>query len=251
MRLLPLIFAYLILTPPSFASGDDHDANRNDDRPVLVELFTSQGCGLCPEANQYLGELDQNENVFVLAYGVSYWDMYGWRDTYARPEYVQRQRTYLPHMGVSRLYTPHFVIDGATQAPGGQQDKVLEAVENRLEEMPASPFISIEYGPFGSFIVNVDGEEPEEDLEVWLVAYSPGWASVSIDGGENEGIDMLHYNMVKGLTYLGSWEGGEAEYMGESFRHYGTVAILQGANGGQIIGYAIFEPDCDDDHSHD
>ncbi len=75
-------------------------------RPVLVELFTSQGCGLCPEANRYLGELDQRDNVFVLAFGVSYWDMYGWADTYARPEYVQRQRTYLPRLGVNRLYTP-------------------------------------------------------------------------------------------------------------------------------------------------
>ncbi len=213
-----------------------------ESRPVLVELFTSQGCGLCPQANRYLGELDQRDNVFVLAFGVSYWDMYGWADTYARPEFVQRQRTYLPRLGVNRLYTPHFVVDGVTDAPGWNQDKVSEAVNARLEAMPDSPSIRLNDGPFGSFIVRVDGEAPEANLDVWLIAYAPGWASQEIGAGENEGVEMLHYNMVKSLTYLGRWSGGQAEYMGEAYRRYGTVAIVQGANGGPIYGYARVEP---------
>ncbi|MFT6462620.1 MAG: hypothetical protein ACJAU5_001370 [Maricaulis maris] len=220
------------------AAGAFEEPGADDERPVLVELFTSQGCGLCPEANRYLGELDQRDNVFVLAYAVSYWDMYGWTDTYARPEYVQRQRTYLPRLDVPRLYTPHFVVDGVTDAPGWEQDAVANAVDARLTAMPGSPVITVADGPFGSFQVSLDGEAPEEDLDVWLVAYAPGWASVSVRSGENEGLDMLHYNMVKSLTYLGNWSGGPAVFTGESFRRFGTVAIVQGANGGPVYGYA-------------
>ncbi|MHA6288002.1 DUF1223 domain-containing protein [Maricaulis sp. CAU 1757] len=212
-------------------------------RPVLVELFTSQGCGLCPAANRYLGQLDRRDNVFTLAYAVSYWDMYGWEDTYARPEYVQRQRKYLSRLNVSRLYTPQFVVDGVLDAPGWEQDAVADAVEQRLWVMPDSPIIEIEDGPFGSYIVRLFGDAPEEDLDVWLVAYAPGWHQVEIAGGENEGLVMDHYNMVKSLTYLGMWSGGEAEFMGESLRQYGIVAIVQGAHGGPIYGYARIEPE--------
>lgn len=252
MRLLTSIFAALVLSQSADAinAGDDEtETSDHTGRPVLVELFTSQGCGLCPDANRYLGELDQRENVFVLAYAVSYWDMYGWVDTYARPEYVQRQRTYLPRLGVSRLYTPHFVVDGVTDAPGWNQDKVSEAVAERQWAMPDSPMIAIEDGPFGSFRIKLDGEAPEDNLDVWLVAYAPGWKSIEIEAGENAGREVLHYNMVKSLTYLGNWNGGEAEFTGESYRRFGTVAIVQGANGGPIYGYAHVEA-ADSEHGH-
>jgi len=249
MRCLAPILSLCVLAGSLLASNasaqetPDATATPAAERPVLVELFTSQGCGLCPDANRYLGELDQRENVFVLAYGVSYWDMYGWEDTYARPEYVQRQRTYLPRLDVPRLYTPHFVVDGVIDAPGWRQDKVAHAVDQRLTAMPDSPVIEIEDGPFGSFIVRLDGEAPEEDLDVWLVAYHPGWSQMEITAGENEGLVMDHYNMVKSLTYLGMWSGGPAEFMGESMRRYGTVAIVQGAHGGPIYGYAHVGPE--------
>jgi hypothetical protein len=244
MRLILALLTAALLNLPAFAQTGTDAAAAADGatRPVLVELFTSQGCGLCPEANRYLGELDQRENVFVLAFAVSYWDMYGWTDTYARPEYVQRQRAYLPRLHVPRLYTPHFIVDGVTDAPGWNQDRVAEAIDARLAAMPDSPSIALRDGPFGSFIVRIDGEAPEDELDVWLAAYAPGWASVDIGAGENEGLEMLHYNMVKSLTYLGRWSGGQAAFMGESFRRYGTVAILQGANGGPIYGYARVEP---------
>ncbi|MED5204984.1 MAG: DUF1223 domain-containing protein, partial [Pseudomonadota bacterium] len=140
MRHLLSLILGLFLVAPALA-GDDETVrlNAGDDaacwseRPVLVELFTSQGCPLCPDANRYLGELDRHENVFALAYAVSYWDMYGWADTYARPEYVQRQRNYLPNLGAPRPYTPHFIVDGVVDAPGWNQDQVSQIVDERLQ----------------------------------------------------------------------------------------------------------------------
>lgn len=152
------------------AAGAFEEPGADDERPVLVELFTSQGCGLCPEANRYLGELDQRDNVFVLAYAVSYWDMYGWTDTYARPEYVQRQRTYLPRLDVPRLYTPHFVVDGVTDAPGWEQDAVANAVDARLTAMPGSPVITVADGPFGSFRCHLT---VKLQRKTWMSGLSP------------------------------------------------------------------------------
>ena len=261
LRPLATLLIAVLLTGPARAGdgttqlrdGQDAHASQSactSERPVLVELFTSQGCPLCPDANRYLGELDRHENVFTLAFAVSYWDMYGWTDTYARPEYVQRQRMYQPHLGVARLYTPQFIVDGVNDAPGWNREMVSGAVEDRLCAMPDSPRITLEDGPFGSFVVHLDGEAPEDSLDVWLVAYAPGWAMVEIGAGENEGLDMPHYNMVKSLTYLGSWTGGEASFTGESFRRYGTVAIVQGAGGGPIYGYARTDPESGDGRQH-
>ena len=84
--------------------------------------------------------------------------------------------------------------------------------------------------------------EPSVVQVVPLTSTLRGFSSeVEIDAGENEGVDMLHYNMVKSLTYLGRWAGGAMEFTGEGYRHYGTVAIVQGANGGPIYGYAHLE----------
>lgn len=231
MRILASLASALFLT------GLVH-AEDGDSRPILVELFTSQGCGLCPEANRFLGELDQSDDIFALAFAVDYWDIYGWEDTYARPEYVNRQMAYLPRLDVPRLYTPHFVIDGIVDAPGQHQHKVQQAVDERLAAMPEWPDMTLTDGPFGSYVVSIDGEAPEEALDVWLVSYAPGWASVEIEGGENAGTEMLHYNMVKSITHIGRWDGGCGEFMGDARRRYGTVAILQGANGGPIYGFA-------------
>lgn len=246
MRRIACLLALCLAAAPAVAQPAPGDTGTEPasagERPVLVELFTSQGCPLCPDANRYLGELDGREDVFALAYAVSYWDMYGWTDTYARPEYVQRQRMYLPRLGVNRLYTPHFVVDGAANAPGWDRDHVSDAVGERLETMPDSPQIEISDGTFGSVTVRVSGEAPEASLDVWLVAYAPGWATVAIGAGENAGLEMPHYNMVKSLTYLGMWSGGEAEFTGQSFRRYGTVIILQGANGGPVYGFARTAP---------
>jgi hypothetical protein len=223
-------------------------------RPVLVELYMSQGCGLCPDANRFLGQLDrERDDVIVLAFGVDYWDMYGWADIYARPEYVARQRAYLPRLGQSRLFTPHFIIDGVDDAASWNRDQVSDAVDSRVTDLSSSAEndieIAISDGPFGSRRITLDGETAEE-LDVWLVAYQPNWKSHVIEGGENAGEEMLHYNMVKRLTYLGEWEGGEAEFMGEAFDRFGAVVIVQGERGGPIRAIAhepaAYDPDDED-----
>src|SRR5581483_3164418 len=87
-----------------------------ESRPVVVELFTSQGCSSCPPADSYLGQLARRKDVLPLSYHVDYWDYIGWKDQFADPAYVGRQRAYAMTLGQHMVYTPQVVVAGAADA---------------------------------------------------------------------------------------------------------------------------------------
>jgi hypothetical protein len=93
----------IILSAPSLAQ----------DRPVLVELFTSQGCSSCPPADALLHKLARRDDVVALALHVDYWDYIGWKDTFAKAAHSARQRAYAREAGRRMVYTPQMIINGA------------------------------------------------------------------------------------------------------------------------------------------
>src|SRR5208337_3152306 len=84
--------------------------------PVVVELFTAQGCSSCGKADAYLAGLVGRKGVLVLTFGVDYWDYLGWKDTFAKPEFTDRQRAYAKRFDVAEVFTPQVVVDGRAQA---------------------------------------------------------------------------------------------------------------------------------------
>src|SRR5690606_23996855 len=100
------------------------------DRPVVVELFTSQGCSSCPPADRFLGELAARPGVIALGLHVDYWDYIGWKDPYARRAHTERQRDYSRTLNQRYVYTPQMVINGAFQAIGSDR----AAVDGLIEE---------------------------------------------------------------------------------------------------------------------
>jgi len=84
--------------------------------PVVVELFTAQGCASCGDANAWLGKLAERPDTLVLTFPVDYWDYLGWTDTFAKPEFADRQKAYVARMALREPYTPQVVIDGRSQA---------------------------------------------------------------------------------------------------------------------------------------
>ena len=88
------------------------------DSPVVVELFTSQGCAACPPADALLGELARHEDVIALALHVDYWDYIGWEDVFARPEFTQRQHAYGHAAGSTVVYTPQMIVGGQERVVG-------------------------------------------------------------------------------------------------------------------------------------
>src|ERR1700685_3532575 len=100
------------------------------ERPVVVELFTSQGCSSCPPANAYLNEMvKQRRDVLALAFHVTYWDRLGWKDPFSIEAAPDRQSVYGRRFG-DGSYTPEMVVDGAASAVGSDRAQVGSAIEN-------------------------------------------------------------------------------------------------------------------------
>src|SRR6059036_991639 len=92
--------------------------------PVVVELFTSEGCSSCPPADAFLGELAQRPDIVALAFHVDYWDYIGWKDPYASPLTTQRQHDYAAALHLHMVYTPQMVVDGRADVVGSERSDV-------------------------------------------------------------------------------------------------------------------------------
>jgi hypothetical protein len=104
-------------------------------RPVLVELFTSQGCASCPPADELLGRLATRPDVIAVTLPVTYWDMLGWRDTLASERNTQRQKAYAQAMGRGGVYTPQVIVDGTADVVGSREGDVEAAIAKRQAEI--------------------------------------------------------------------------------------------------------------------
>ena len=106
--------------------------------PVVVELFTAQGCASCGEANANLAKMAQREGVLALTFPVDYWDYLGWSDTFAKPEFTARQKAYVARLELREPYTPQVVVDGRAQA-GGLQNEKVERLISQAAKGPHDP----------------------------------------------------------------------------------------------------------------
>jgi hypothetical protein len=107
-------------------------------RPVIVELYTSQGCNSCPPADELLGHLADRPNVIAMSLPVTYWDMLGWKDTLATDANTRRQKAYAQYMGRGGVYTPQIIVDGVSDVVGSREGDVEAAIARRTAEIEVS-----------------------------------------------------------------------------------------------------------------
>ncbi|MBI1178990.1 MAG: DUF1223 domain-containing protein [Alphaproteobacteria bacterium] len=202
--------------------------------PVVVELFTSQGCSSCPPANDYLAVLSERPNVIALSFGVTYWDDLGWKDTFASPQFTRRQRDYAPRLGNDSVYTPQMVVNGHIDVVGSKRRAVDAAIEAAGRD-PAGPSLTVG----DSRIAVGAGAAPEGGADLWLVRYDPRVVQVPVRRGENGGRTLPHKNVVHDLTRLARWTG-QPLTVGLSPPGDGMAwaVLLQGAHGGPILAAA-------------
>ena len=206
--------------------------------PVVVELFTAQGCASCKQANRLIARTAGRPGVIALTWSVDYWDYLGWKDTFALPEFTARQRAYGRRLGPRDVYTPQVVVDGAAQVSGDDADAVEALIRKAEHSHRRPPKIRILAGgrvKVGSAITDAGA------ADVWLVRYDPHEQEVRVTAGDNRGAVVVHQNVVRQLVRLGTWTGRPKTYKAPvaEEKDLNSAVIVEGVHGGPIFGASV------------
>jgi hypothetical protein len=207
------------------------------DNPVVVELFTSQGCSSCPPADDMFRDLARMDGVVALALHVDYWDYIGWKDSFAQPAFTLRQQNYARAAGERTVYTPQLIVGGLDRVVGADAMAVMDHLRAHAA---AQTGITIDVTrQDGTIVIRADARPgPGEPMVVQLVRYVPE-ETVSIEQGENAGHRLTYVNIVTAWDEVALWPAGEPLTLTVPFD--GTepgVVIVQEQGFGRIMAAA-------------
>jgi hypothetical protein len=247
--------AWVLLTPGLAAVGEGiHPAiDRAQRTPVLVELFTSEGCSDCPPADALLEKLDRSQPVsgadlIVLSEHVDYWDDIGWRDPYSSREYTERQGAYAGQFGLGSVYTPQMVIDGHLQVVGSDERGAITAIESarKAEKIPVSvSLLRFEANNMIDLHVGA-GQLPAstgaKSADIWIAMADDSDESY-VRRGENAGRTLKHVAVLRSLTPVGQVDESSdfsrdvsINTTGQNAGSLRAVVIVQEAPTGRVLG---------------
>ncbi|MET0622364.1 MAG: DUF1223 domain-containing protein [Pyrinomonadaceae bacterium] len=199
---------------PQRSEGDTAAAAKTKARaPVVVELFTSEGCSSCPPADALLARLDKEQpvegaEIIPLAMHVDYWNQLGWADPFSSSEFSRRQGEYAHAFGEEGVYTPQMIVDGVKEFPGGKSGTALAAIGRAARE-PKSE-VTLTRGPaqtdeMAQVFVSIDEfpKQTEGDPVYVLLAVTESGLSSDVSRGENSGRRLDHVGVVRVIKRLG------------------------------------------------
>jgi hypothetical protein len=202
--------------------------------PVVVELFTSEGCSSCPPADALLMRMaarqwPENEEIVALEEHVDYWDQLGWRDPFSSRQWTERQESYASELGNGSVYTPQMVVDGRTEFVGSREaeaKRVIKELAGRAKtEVTVAPAKSSDDNErFAVRVGKLVGENADDTSEVWLAITETGLHS-AVMRGENAGEDLHHAAVVRTLRKIGVANAKEQE---TSFTGEANVSFARG-----------------------
>ena len=205
--------------------------------PVVVELYTSQGCSSCPPADEFMHSLAQSPDVIALSLHVDYWDYIGWRDTFANPQFTQRQKAYAKAVGSRMIYTPQMIVGGTSRVEGNNPIEVANAVR-ALQDQPSPVTLWVERVG-DDIVIRAKADPPlTKPARVQLVRYLPE-STVTIGRGENEGRVVSYTNIVTDWQVVGDWPGlGPFELTAPAPGSDPVVVIVQSEGPAEILAAA-------------
>jgi hypothetical protein len=247
-----------ILTSFWLFAGTGQPVPNNAGTPVLVELFTSEGCSSCPPADAFLRQLDTQPipgaQVIVLSEHVDYWDHLGWRDIYSSHALTERQNAYASHFGLSSAYTPQMVVDGNQEFVGSNLHTAQEVLtKNSKNPKLAIQINDVKTDPDGTVRARIDVPAlpeglPVRDADVY-VALALNHAVSQVKHGENEGREISHVAVVRELVRVGSIKRGtgvqkDIRLKVKPIPQSGgmrLIAFVQSPGPGAILGATLME----------
>jgi hypothetical protein len=214
---------------------------RADDSPIVVELFTSQGCSSCPPADKYFGELAKRPDLLALAFHIEYWNYIGWSDAYSKPWATRRQRDYQAAMKLRYVYTPQMVIQGEMEGVGSEPATIEPMIRAAEAKRKPHPSLTLRWRDDGALVANVgDGPSPpSQPATLWLVGFDK-MHTTAVTTGENAGKTTWDHHAVRSFRRLGSWAGWSEELIvppedAKNLGDYGAAVLLQENGNGPIL----------------
>ncbi|PVA09800.1 DUF1223 domain-containing protein [Pelagivirga sediminicola] len=204
MRSVAATFAAMILAAPLWAETPVAASDESfAEQPVLVELFTSQGCASCPPADAFMHQLAARDDVVALALHVDYWD-YIFDDVFGKAAHTKRQYGYADASGRRMVYTPQMIIGGKEDVVGNRPQDVNALIERHLA---APPTVALEVRrESGDIIISAQAlTGTDAPMDVLLARFIPQ-QDVAIDHGENAGQTYSYANIVTDLRSIGQWD---------------------------------------------
>jgi hypothetical protein len=213
--------------------------------PVLVELFTSEGCSSCPPADAFLRTLDstqpiQGAQLIVLGEHVDYWDDQGWRDIYSDHNFTVRQGNYVNRMGLKSSYTPQIIVDGSAECSGNDRKRAIDVIEKARAQSKVSLQISSATVANGKLRAHIESDTLPANAEVF-VALALDHAESQVLRGENSGHHLEHVAVARNFVKVGKADKGatfakDLELKVKPASAYRIIAFIQEANQGKILG---------------
>jgi hypothetical protein len=205
-------------------------------RPVVVELFTSEGCSSCPPADALLAELAARPDVLAFSFHVDYWDRLGWKDPFSSRAATRRQYHYAELLGLATVYTPQIVVDGKWQAVGSDRaavESALVAAERNRDQVPVT--LVVDHGHAQVVLMPRAIEAP---AGVLLIGFDRRHVT-AVAGGENGGRTLAHVDVVRNFEEVAKFDG-QASAIDLPIRSPSErlAAVVQ-ASDGRILGVAV------------
>lgn len=209
--------------------------------PLVVELFTSQGCSSCPPADRLLGELAKRPDVIALSFHVNYWDRLGWKDPFASESTTARQHGYARALAQSYVYTPEMIVNGVVHHPGNNPGSVSWLLAQAAARGPLNVRPVVSVAPDKRLVISLPAlRDAPVDLDVWLFTYDTAHTTQVIRG-ENRGATLINRHVVRSVEKLAVWNGVAASWTTNPTAR--SVAVLvQRRDFGPIIGAARWDP---------
>ena len=206
------------------------------ERPILIELFTSEGCSSCPPADTLLAELASRPELLALSFHVDYWDRLGWKDPFSIAAATRRQQRYAELLDLATVYTPQIVVDGRWQAVGSDGAEVEQALASARREHDEVPIaLAVDRGR--ATITAGPGAEGVA-AAVLLIGFDRRHVD-AVSRGENAGRTLTHVDVVRSIEEVSHFNGGTNTIEAPIPSQCDRIAAIVQARDGRILGVAV------------
>ena len=259
--LMLLVVMALLANPLALRSAAGSDVSKEtgamNASPVLLELFTSEGCSSCPPADRLLAQLDGTQPIagaqlIVLSEHVDYWDHEGWKDAYSSSAFTSRQEEYARRFRLNSAYTPQLVVDGNAQVNGSDSaaaDRAIESARQRAKVAVRISAVALTDAKTIRLHLSVDalpGDFQGRTADI-LVAVALDHAESHVSGGENSGRDLRHVAVAESINKVGTVAKGTKFDRDVRVKIKGAagleglrlIAFVQQPDDGDVVGAAL------------